>query len=146
MLRRGRPARWVLRVESKYWRNINPLSRKENIILKRSTDKEAKYLRVNVWLGAALCSLLLSQPTSPPNWIYFPVNRCRNTFAALQELKVKLPECWFYTAAQWSEPRHASPCILPRFSDQVAELVFDSQLAGQTTARSEGPNGEFHNF
>lgn len=39
-----------------------------------------------------------------------------------------------------SEQRYASPCILPRISDQVVQLVFDSELAGQTTARSEGPN------
>lgn len=158
MLRQGRPARWVRggfagrELKANIEEIINPLSRKKNIISRWFTDNEANICVLMFDRKVRRGSLLLSHPTSPPNWIYIPVNWCRNKFAAPQELKVKLPERWFYTAAQWSgagvsEQRYASPLASsPAFLTRLRGRSLISELAGQTTARSEGPNWEFHNF
>lgn len=108
MLRQGRPARRVRggfagrELKANIEEIINPLSRKKSIISRWFTDNEANTCVLMFDRKVRRGSLLLSHPTSPPNWIYIPVNWCRNKFAALQELKVKLPERRFYTAAQWS--------------------------------------------
>lgn len=113
MLGLGRLVRWACGVQGKYWRNIKPLSRKKNIVISWFTGEKAN-ARMLMFDREVRCAFLLLTPNLPFKLNYFYSCKRWNKFAALQELKVKLPECWSDTAAtvrrRWvSEQRYAAP-------------------------------------